>query len=342
MMGGERAVQESAMIYCDNLVKIYEVAEHDVMALQGLDLIVQTGELMGIVGVSGSGKTTLLNILGGLDRPSAGRIWVNGQNMLKLSNAALDRYRLNTVGFVWQQSARNLIPYMTALKNIEMPMTLAGENGRIKRRRAEELLDMVGLADRRDHKLSELSGGEQQRVAMAVALVNRPKLLLADEPTGEVDEANAEMIYQIIKDLNQELKLTTMIVSHDFRLTQHVDRVVAIRDGKVATETLRQSRAAQSEISDDDLDDDYSYTELIVLDSAGRLQIPEELKEQFGIKRRVQLEVVDEGILIRPTAGQETLHEDVQETTPEPEIDQKGNRLGELFKRWLPNRERRS
>jgi ABC-type lipoprotein export system ATPase subunit/bifunctional DNA-binding transcriptional regulator/antitoxin component of YhaV-PrlF toxin-antitoxin module len=319
------------MIICENLVKIYQVAEHDVVALQGLDLTVQAGELMGIVGVSGSGKTTLLNILGGLDRPSAGRVWINGQNMLELSNSALDIYRLNTVGFVWQQSSRNLIPYMSAQKNVEMPMTLVGENGCKKRRRAEELLDMVGLADRRDHKLTELSGGEQQRVAMAVALVNRPKLLLADEPTGEVDEANAEMIYQIIKDLNQELNLTTLIVSHDFHLARHVDRVVAIRDGKVATETLRQAKEDQVQT-----EDSFSYTELTVLDSAGRLQIPENLMEQFGIQRRVQLEEVEDGILIRPVASQSTEHEGAGAVITDLSEDQGGSRWQQLISRWLP------
>ena len=338
-MSEERYNQETAMIFCDNLVKIYQVAEHDVVALQGLDLVVQTGELMGIVGVSGSGKTTLLNILGGLDRPSAGRIWINGQNMLKLSNSALDRYRLSSVGFIWQQSSRNLIPYMSALKNIEMPMTLVGENGRTKRHRAEELLDMVGLSDRRNHRLTELSGGEQQRVAMAVALVNRPKLLLADEPTGEVDETNAQMIYQIIKDLNQELNLTTLIVSHDFNLARHVDRVVAIRDGKVASETLRQTRDSQLGTEGDQADS-FSFTELIVLDSAGRLQIPKDLMEQFDIKRRVQLEVMDDGILIRP-AAQPNSHEDAGAIITEISAAQEGNRLQQLLDRWMPNRGRK-
>jgi ABC-type lipoprotein export system ATPase subunit/bifunctional DNA-binding transcriptional regulator/antitoxin component of YhaV-PrlF toxin-antitoxin module len=340
-MNEENYTQNASMIVCDNLVKIYQVAEHDVVALQGLDLVVQTGELMGIVGVSGSGKTTLLNILGGLDRPSAGRVWSSGQNLLKLTNASLDRYRLSTVGFVWQQSARNLISYMSALKNIEMPMNLVGESGRRKRLRAEELLDMVGLLDRRDHKLSELSGGEQQRVAIAVALVNRPKLLLADEPVGEVDEGNAQMIYRIFKDLNQELNLTTLIVSHDVGLARHVDRVVAIRDGKVATETLRQVKDAQIELTGELDDDGISFTELIVLDSAGRLQIPEDLMEKFGIQRRVQLEVVEEGILIRPVAGQPTNHEDAEALTTELNAGQEMSRWQKLLSRWLPNRGRK-
>jgi ABC-type lipoprotein export system ATPase subunit/bifunctional DNA-binding transcriptional regulator/antitoxin component of YhaV-PrlF toxin-antitoxin module len=341
-MSEEFSTQNSAIIVCDNLVKIYQVAEHDVVALQGLDLVVQTGELVGVVGVSGSGKTTLFNILGGLDRPSAGWVWVDGQNLLKLSSSTLDRYRLNAVGFVWQQSARNLIPYMSAIKNIEMPMMLVGETDRRKRRRAEELLDMVGLVERRNHKLSELSGGEQQRLAIAVALANKPKLLLADEPTGEVDEANAQMIYQIFKDLNQELNLTTLIVSHDIGLAQHVDRVVAIRDGKVATETLRHASDIQSQVEGDPADGRFSYTELTVLDSAGRLQIPKDLMEQFNIQRRVQLEVLDDGILIRPVAAQQTNHEDTQANVSEMRAAQKGNLLQQLISRWLPKRWNRS
>ena len=150
-------------IICDNLVKIYKVAELEVVALQGLDLVLAPGELLGIVGASGSGKSTLMNILGGLDSPSAGRVWVDKYDLLKMSPAALDRFRRSTVGFVWQQVARNLIPYLTALENVELPMTLSGSGGG-KRQRAQELLDLVGLEERQGHRLSELSGGEQQRV----------------------------------------------------------------------------------------------------------------------------------------------------------------------------------
>lgn len=331
------AEMNSPMIVCDNLVKIYQVAEHDVMALQGLDLVVRAGELMGIVGVSGSGKSTLLNILGGLDRPSAGRIMVNGQDLLKLSNSALDQYRLNTVGFVWQQSARNLVEYMSALRNIELPMTLFGESSRMKRRRAEELLDRVGLSDRRHHKLAELSGGEQQRVAISVALANKPKLLLADEPTGEVDEANAQRIYQIFKDLHHELNLTTLIVSHDLNLAKHVDRVVAIRDGKVSSETLRDQRPR---VDGDSVEHASAFTELIVLDSAGRMQIPKDLREQLGLQRYARLEVVEGGILIRPVpaADHPGQHHDTKDIFSETDAAPKETPFQQFIKRWLPNR----
>jgi ABC-type lipoprotein export system ATPase subunit/bifunctional DNA-binding transcriptional regulator/antitoxin component of YhaV-PrlF toxin-antitoxin module len=292
---------QEPFIICDNLVKIYKIAGLEVVALQGLDLVVAPGEMVGIVGASGSGKTTLMNILGGLDRPSAGRVWVDGLDLLKLSDTALNRFRRTRVGFVWQLSARNLIPYLTAVENVELPMTLAGQVGRKKRRRAEELLEAVGLAERRHHHLPQLSGGEQQRVAIAVSLANHPTLLLADEPTGEVDSVTALTIYETFKHLNREYGLTTLIVSHDLGLARHVNRVVAIRDGKTAAETVRQSARVVSpdtEIADEP--EEEVFEELVVLDSAGRLQVPKDYLEQFDIKGRAQLELVENGILIRP------------------------------------------
>ncbi|MCP4513955.1 MAG: ABC transporter ATP-binding protein, partial [Delftia sp.] len=233
------------MITCENLVKIYKIADLEIVALQGLDLIVEKGETLGIVGASGSGKSTLLNILGGLDRPSAGRVTVDGQDLLKLSDGALNRYRRNKVGFVWQQTSRNLIPYLTAQENVELPMTVAGMMRREKRAWTRELLDAVGLHDRRRHRLMQLSGGQQQRVGIAVALANKPALLLGDEPTGEVDSATAQTIMDTFHRLGETLGLTTIIVTHDPRIARQVDRVVAIRDGKTSTETIR--RVAQLE-----------------------------------------------------------------------------------------------
>jgi putative ABC transport system ATP-binding protein len=299
-------------IVCDNLVRIYKIADHDVVALQGLDLVVQEGELLGVVGVSGSGKSTLMNILGGLDRPTAGRVWVNGKDLLKMSDPDLNFYRLTTVGFVWQQASRNLIPYMTAVRNVEMPLILAGEVGAQRKKHAEHLLDQVGLFERRNHRLSELSGGEQQRVAISVALANSPKLLLADEPTGEVDEATALVIYNIFRQLNQELKLTTLIVSHDTNLARHVDRVIAIRDGKISSEIVRQAWAARS--MDDPLMPveaehvEKAFQELAVLDSAGRLQIPKDYLDKFDINGRAQLELTEDGILVRAAPQSAPVH----------------------------------
>jgi putative ABC transport system ATP-binding protein len=294
---------QEPFIICDNLVKIYKIADLETVALQGLDLVVAPGELMGLVGPSGSGKSTLMNILGGLDRPSAGRVWVDGQDLLKMSDAALNRYRRSKVGFVWQQSSRNLVPYLSALENVELPITLAGQNGK-KRRHATELLEAVGLADRRNHHLAQLSGGEQQRVAIAVSLANKPSLLLADEPTGEVDSTTALTIYETFQRLNRERGLTTLIVSHDPGIARHVDRVVAIRDGKTATETVRQSVRTGVLNGDTDLEDEFHeddiFEELVVLDSAGRLQVPKEYLEYLDIKGRARLELTEDGVLIRP------------------------------------------
>ncbi len=306
------ASAHAASIVCDNLVKIYKVAELEVFALQGLDLVVKRGELLGIVGASGSGKTTLMNILGGLDRPSAGRIWVDGMDLLNLSDAALDKYRRTMVGFVWQQGGRNLIPYLNAMENVELPMTLAGIAGNEKHKRAAELLEAVGLTDRAKHKLSELSGGEQQRVAIAVALANSPHLLLADEPTGELDSNTALSIYKTFRDLNQRFGITILIVSHDPAIARHVDRVVAIRDGKLATETVSRTRAVVTENGDGaasgeepQVTHEEVLEELIVLDNAGRLQVPKEILQRMNIKSRVTLEITEEGILIKPAGDGE-------------------------------------
>ncbi|MDD3828220.1 MAG: ABC transporter ATP-binding protein [Anaerolineae bacterium] len=297
-------------ILCDNLVKIYKVADLEVVALQGLDLAVAAGEMLGIIGASGSGKSTLLNIVGGLDRPSAGRITVDGRDLLKLSDRDLDRYRRAEVGFVWQQTGRNLIPYLTARENVELPMTVAGAGLLAKRRRSRELLEAVGLWEHRRHRLAQLSGGQQQRVAIAVALANRPRLLLADEPTGEVDSATAQGLLDLFRELNRAYGLTTVIVTHDPQIARQVDRVVAIRDGRTSTETIRrvsqleramagERQEGEPEASEEAVD----YHEYVVLDSAGRLQVPGEYLERFGIGDRATLEVTDEGILIRPVDG---------------------------------------
>ncbi len=302
-------------IVCDNLVKIHKVAGLEVVALQGLDLTVAPGELLGIVGPSGSGKSTLMNILGGLDRPSAGRVWVDGQDLLKLSAAGLDHYRSEKMGFVWQQSSRNLIPYLTALENIEFPMIAAGMSWRKTRQNAARLLEMVGLSDRHRSRLGELSGGEQQRVAIAVALANEPRLLLADEPTGEVDTTTAQQIYQTFREINRETGLTTLIVSHDQEIARQVHRVVAIRDGRTATETVRMGKPAAAggtpaSATNNGSEEKASpgaeaaheeeLIELTVLDSAGRLQVPKEYLQHFNIKGRARVEMTQEGILIRP------------------------------------------
>lgn len=322
------------IIVCENLVKIFKVAELEVVALQGLDLTVQRGELMGIVGSSGSGKTTLMNVLGGLVRPSAGKVFVNGHDLLKLSDAAQSKYRREEVGFVWQQAARNLIPYLSAAENVSLPMTLSGRERRA-RARAGELLDMVGLAHRRDHRLQQMSGGEQQRVAVAVALANQPSLLLADEPTGELDGATALGIYEAFRTLNRELGVTILIVSHDRTIVRHVGRVMAIRDGKTAGETVRRAPHPAGPSPDvahlgESPHDDH-YEELLVLDSAGRLQIPKAYREALGIRGRVRMEMTDDGTLIIHPADGAVASAPSAGSTPAPEAD--SGRLQALWRR---------
>jgi len=296
---------DKPFIVCENLVRIYKVADLEVVALQGLDLIVQRGEMLGIVGNSGSGKTTLLNILGGLDRPSAGKVTVDGVDLLSLSERGLNEYQRKKVGFVWQQTARNLIPYLTAQENVELPMTMAWARSlKAKREWATELLNAVGLYGRRKHKLTQLSGGEQQRVAIAVALANKPALLLGDEPTGEVDSTTAQIIMDTFRKLSSLMDLTILIVTHDPRISRQVDRVVAIRDGKISTEIVRQVQRPPQDLPLTDLahieKPTDTYHEYVVLDSAGRLQIPREWLEELGIGKRAHLELDGKVIRIRP------------------------------------------
>jgi ABC-type lipoprotein export system ATPase subunit len=291
----------SPLVTCEELVKIYKVADLEVVALQGLDLTVEQGEMLALVGPSGSGKSTLLNILGGLARPSAGKVTVDGQDLFKLSARELNRYRREEVGFVWQQPSRNLVPYLSVEQNVMLPMTLAGLDPRERAGRTAGLIEAVGLAERRAHRLAALSGGEQQRAAIAVALANHPRLLLADEPTGEVDSGLAQEILATLRRLNRELGLTIIIVTHDAHIASQVDRVVTIRDGKASTEerkrvsTLSSAPLSSASLSSAAL----SSEELVVLDAVGRLQVPRGYLERFGIRDRARLDVVEEGILIR-------------------------------------------
>ncbi|TKC15426.1 ABC transporter ATP-binding protein [Robertmurraya kyonggiensis] len=279
------------MIHCSNLMKIYKLNDDiEVIALQGLDLDVDKGELMGIIGSSGSGKSTLLNILGGLDRPSAGKILVDGKDLLRVTDKELVDYKLETVGFVWQNNARNLIPYLTAVENVELPMLL---KGRHKRERAIELLEMVGMGHRKHNRLNQLSGGEQQRIAIAIGLANNPRLLLADEPTGSVDGKTADVILDVFRNLNKSLGLTIVIVTHDTQLMKKMDRVVAIRDGKTSSEILRRN-IYENYLNEMEEEAEESHVELAVLDSAGRIQIPSDYLEELGMKdlnkMRIELE----------------------------------------------------
>ncbi len=284
-------------VVCEDLFKIYKISDLEVVALRGLDLLVKKGELMAIIGASGSGKSTLLNILGGLDSPTAGKVMVGGTDLLKVSSADLVKYRRRDVGFVWQQTGRNLIPYLTAFQNVELPLMLLGWPLKKRKQRAGEMLEAVGLANRMQHKPERLSGGEQQRVAIAVALAHNPPLLLADEPTGELDSQSSSSILDVFNSLNETYGVTIVIVTHDVSITKKVQRVVTIRDGRTSLESIRGLKSLKAEESIE------AYDEFVVLDGAGRLQIPREYVEKLNLKGRVRVLLDGDHISIWPESN---------------------------------------
>lgn len=284
----EENIPEESAIHCDGVVKIYFSDTSRVMALQGMDFSVKKGEVIGIIGKSGSGKSTLLNMIGGLETPTAGKIYVNGRDLTTLKEKEMVQYRRKTIGFVWQRSARNLFPYMTVLENVKAPMYFEKGTGKERFRRAMMLLEEVGMAEQADKFPAQLSGGEQQRVAIAVALANAPSILLADEPTGAVDTGTADKIFRLFCKLNEDLGLTIVIVTHDLSLADKVQRIVRIADGKVSTEKIRRERYTGS-----------FHDEYVVLDKANRLQLDDEILRQAGIQgKRVQVQVIDGRIVI--------------------------------------------
>ena len=285
------------MIQADGLVKIYKSKQTEVLALQGLDLVVEEGELTALIGNSGSGKSTFLNMIGGLDRPSAGSLIVGGKNLFTMTERELVGYKRDTVGFVWQNNGRNLLPYLTAIENIMLPMHLS--DVKKKKEKAVELLEMVGMASKKYSRLNALSGGEQQRIAIAIALANSPKLLLADEPTGSVDPKTANYIFDIFTELNKSGQ-TILIVTHDIALSKKVKRVVAIRDGKISSERILKEKYADrlKEVTIDWRMED-TQEEYVIMDKAGRVQIPKEIIGALNLKdNKVKLELVDGKVII--------------------------------------------
>ncbi|WP_305783120.1 ABC transporter ATP-binding protein [Symbioplanes lichenis] len=278
-------------IVCDGLVRIFKTEGVEVVALQSLDLTVDRGELLAIVGASGSGKSTMLNILSGLDVPTAGIARVAGYDLLTMNARRRLRYRRKIVGFVWQQTARNLLPYLTARENVELPMSLAGSR---KKGRALELLEMTGVAHLADRRPAEMSGGEQQRTAVAVAVANDPEVLFADEPTGELDEATAADVFAALRTINAELGVTIVVVTHDHTVADQVRRTVAIRDGRTASEVRRSARTGA-----DGLEEIVSQ-EYALLDRAGRMQLPAGFVEALSLKDRVQLTLEPDHVQVRP------------------------------------------
>ncbi|GAB3573271.1 ABC transporter ATP-binding protein [Leifsonia lichenia] len=281
-----------ASIACSDLVRIFTADGVEVQALQGLNLRVGSGELVAIVGASGSGKSTLLGILSGLDKPTAGSASVAGRDLLALTAAQRVDYRRRTVGFVWQQTSRNLLPYLTARENIALTMSLAKTPGR--RERSQELLDLLEVSHCADRRPTEMSGGEQQRVAIAVGLANDPRVLLADEPTGELDEATSAEVLEAMRGVNRELGVTTLIVTHDPAVSEHVARTVQIRDGRTSTEVLRRTGITASG------DEHMVAEEFAVLDRVGRLQLPPEYLTSLRMRDRVRLALESDHVGVWP------------------------------------------
>ena len=288
-----------ALIVCDRLVRIYTAEGIEVQALQGLDLVVSAGELTALVGASGSGKSTLMNILAGLDTPTAGAVRVAGHDLSAMSARQRLTYRRSFVGFIWQQTARNLLPYLTAAANVELPLRLAGTRRTARRRRAGELLELLGVAHCAGRRPDQMSGGEQQRVAIGVALANSPAVLLADEPTGELDSTTAASVFSALQTANAELGVTVLVVTHDPAVSTMVRRVIAIRDGRTSTETLRHG-------STPDGSEPGHALEYAVLDRAGRLQLPREMTEALGMRDRVRLEAQPDHIGVWPDTPRES------------------------------------
>ncbi|WP_250034074.1 ABC transporter ATP-binding protein [Paractinoplanes maris] len=284
------------LIACESLVRIYQTGPVEVQALQGLDLVVEKGEMIAVVGASGSGKSTLLSILAGVDAPTAGRARVEQWDLLAMSRADRVRYRRHTVGFVRQQTASNLIPYLTARQMVDLPMTAAGTPSSVRRQRSGELLESLGVADCADRKPGQLSGGQQMRVAIAVALANQPHVLLADEPTGELDTTTSADVFGALRDVNRDLGVTIVVVTHDPAVSGQVERTVAIRDGRTSSEVLRRTATA------DDGGTHVIAEEYAVMDRAGRIQLPRDYREALALTRRVRLALEPDHITIRPDA----------------------------------------
>ncbi len=283
---------EGPYIECVDVFKIYKVAEIEVVALRGLDLRMERGEMVAVVGASGSGKTTLLNILAGFEAPSAGQVRIGGRDLLGMSNQEAASYRRSQVGFVWQHAVHHLVPYLTAQQNVELPLMLIGTPGKERQRRAQELLALTGLGERAGHTPERLSGGEQQRLAVAVALANHPPLLLADEPTGELDTETGEAVWGTLQQASRTLGTTVVAVTHDDAVFDVVDRVLSIRDGRISSERRHRASFRQSSRSPD------AWEELSVIDRVGRLQLPRELLDRLRISTRVRVSEEEDHISI--------------------------------------------
>jgi len=273
-------IAEQYKVVVRDLMKVYKRGQKEVIALRGVDFEVREGEFLSIVGPSGSGKSTLLKMLGALDRPTAGAILYDGHSVSILDDRRSMLYRRQKVGFIWQVG--NLVPGLTAFKNVTLPMKLAGAPTKLANERAQMLLDTMGLGPRANHKPNQMSGGENQRCAICVALANKPELLLGDEITGELDSETTEMVMEALKKTNEQFGTTVINVTHNPMVAEYADRVLRIRDGLIE---------GQKHIL---------YGDISEIDAKGRMVIPETIRRLAGIKKRVVLKATSEGLLITP------------------------------------------
>lgn len=310
------ATVNAPYITCKQVVKAYRVSDHEIVALRGIDFTMARGEMVAIIGPSGAGKSSLLNLLGGLDRPTAGQLSVDGQNLLDLKGRKLADYRLRHVGFVWQQVERNLLAHRSAFRNVTLPMMLAGVSPFQRRKRAMELLEAVGLADHAHKRPGQLSGGQQQRVAIAVALANQPGLLLADEPTGALDRKTATQMMELVNELRQRYGLTVLLVTHDMDMADYADRVLTLRDGALGQDLSESEETGPT------------------LDEAGQIKLPDAVRSHLSEAARIAVEIRPEGVLLRPEADEEdSLDGDLYGLVPQDSAPKKRTRLGWLLRR---------
>jgi len=276
---------------CQDLFKAYKGAELEVVALRGIDMEIMQGEFVGIIGSSGSGKTTLLNILSGLDKPSSGQVRIGDRDLLNMSENDLVTFRREEVGFVWQSPSRNILPYLKAVENVELPMVISGKSVVERHERAMDLLLALGLESKAGRYPDELSGGEQQRVAIAVALANRPGLLLADEPTGELDTRTANDVLKALQDVCADFGVTVVVVTHYAGTSIFTDRVVQIRDGRIVAELVTQASLRRP--------DEFVTREYLVVDRAGRMQLPLDSLNTLGTTGRVSIDADSKQIILK-------------------------------------------
>lgn len=303
-------------VRCKQVVKVYKVSSHEVVALKGVDFSMEKGELVAIIGPSGAGKSSLLNLLGGLDRPTAGTLIVDEQNLLEFKARELAHYRLHRVGFVWQQVERNLMPNRNSIRNVTLPMMLAGITPWKRRERAKELLAAVGLGEHLWKYPGQLSGGQQQRVAIAVALANNPPLLLLDEPTGSLDRQNGRQVMELVNQLRKEYNLTVLMVTHDMEVADYADRVLTLRDGALGQDLSGAEDTA------------------LKVDDSGRVALPDGARSYLHEAARIAVEVRPEGVLLRPeTAESDDTEALLQEMIPQDAPPEKRGLLGWLRRR---------